>query len=419
MLEVRGFRGVRYNQAKVGLLDYVVTPPYDVISPEERRDLANLSPYNLVHLILPEERQFMTRYESAGDFFETWLAHGVLKRDEAPSYYLLRQSFTDVFGKKRVRCGFLGVSKLPEAGERYVLGHERTFSRPIQDRLSLTEATKANLGPIFALYTDPAGALRNFLAQMDARDPDGVAHTTDSVRQEIWRVDEAPEVADFLRGKTLYIADGHHRFQTAVTYRDNQRKRYPNAEGLQPYDYVLMGFVALEDEGLEVYPTHRLVPKPEGFSEETLKEALAPWFEIEPAGSDLPAALDAAPGACVMGLAIAGGGEYLLTLKDGDRTELLGTDRGPAWRDLDVAVLHRGILENILQFPEGAEFEYEKQAPKAVMAVRTGKAGMAFVLRATRREQICACAEAGEPMPQKSTYFFPKLPSGVAINVLE
>lgn len=419
MLEVRGFKGIRYNPAKVGMLDYVITPPYDVITPEERRDLAKLSPFNLVHLILPEEREFMSRYESAGDYFRTWLAHGVLKQDDTPSYYLLRQHFTDTSGRKRVRRGFLGISKLPEPGERYVLGHERTFSRPIQDRLSLTEATKANLGPVFALYTDPNRALSTFLGQMESREPDGVAHTIDGVRQEIWRVAETPEVADFLRGKTLYIADGHHRFQTAVTYRDNQRKKHPALEGEQPWDHVLMGFVALEDEGLEIYPTHRLVTKPAGFSEQAFIEALAPYFEVRPVAGDLPAALEAAPEACVLGLAVSGGGEYLLALKDIDRAAWLGTDRGPAWRDLDVAVLHRGVLEKLLLLPEGAEFEYEKQAAKAVMAARTGKAGLAFLLRATRRDQICACAEAGEPMPQKSTYFFPKLPSGAAINALD
>lgn len=417
MLEVKGFCGIRYNPAKVGLLDYVITPPYDVISPAERRDLAKLSPYNLVHLILPEEREFMSRYDSAGDYFRTWLAHGVLKQDDAPSYYLLRQTFTDTRGNKRVRIGFLGTAKLPEPGERYVLGHERTFSRPIQDRLSLTEATKANLGPVFALYTDPAGALKPFLAQMDTREPDGVAHTIDGVRQEIWRVAESAEVSAFLQGKTLYIADGHHRFQTAVTYRDNQRRRFPNA-GEQAYDWVLMGFVALEDEGLEIYPTHRLVAKPDGFTEKDFLEAVAPWFDVQFVGRDLPEALESAPGACVLGVAIHGGGNYLLTLKSIDRTALLGEDRGPAWRDLDVAVLHRGVLEKLLGFAEGAEFSYEKQAAKAVAMAEAGEAGLAFLLRPTRREQICACAEAGEPMPQKSTYFFPKLPSGAAINAI-
>lgn len=418
MLEVKGFNGVRYNPAKVGLLDYVITPPYDVITPDERRDLAKLSPYNLVHLILPEEREYMTRYESAGDYFRTWLAHGVLVQDDAPSYYLLRQTFTDVGGVQRVRTGFLGIAKLPEPGERYILGHERTFAKPVEDRLRLTEATRANLGPVFALYSDPVGALRPFLAQIDARPPDGVAHTIDGVRQELWRVAEAPEVNEVLRGKTLYIADGHHRFQTACTYRDAQRKEHPKS-GLQPYDYALMGFVALEDEGLEIYPTHRLAQKPQGFTEATFLEAVAPWFEVQPAGADLPAALDAAPGACVIGVSIAEGGNHLLTLKDIDRTELLGTDRAAAWRDLDVAVLHRGILERILKFPEGAEFAYEKQAAKAAAATRNGKAGIAFLLRATRKDQICACADASEPMPQKSTYFFPKLPSGAAINRLD
>lgn len=418
MLEVKGFRGVRYNPAKVGLLDYVITPPYDVITPEERRDLATLSPFNLVHLILPEEREFMTRYESAADYYRTWLAHGVLLKDDAPSYYLLRQHFVDVNGVKRVREGFLGAAKLPEPGERYILGHERTFSKPVEDRLRLTAATKANLGPVFGLYSDPAGALKPFLAQMDTRDPDGVAHTIDGVRQELWRVEESPAVAAFLQGKTIYIADGHHRFQTACTYRDEQRKAHPKP-GVQPHDFVLMGFVALENEGLEIYPTHRLLQKPVDFSEKAFLDAVAPYFDVQPAGRDLVEALDAAPGGCVIGVAISGGGEYLLTLKDIDRVELLGDDRAAAWRDLDVAVLHRGIIERILKYPEGAEFAYEKQATKALAAARGGKAGIAFLLRATRKDQICACADAGEPMPQKSTYFFPKLPSGAAINSLE
>lgn len=419
MLEVKGFQGVRYNSAKVGLLDYVITPPYDVISPDERRDLAALSPFNLVHLILPEEREFMTRYESAADYFRTWLAHGVLLRDDAPAFYLLRQHFTDVRGEKRVREGFLGVAKLPEPGERYILGHERTFNKPVEDRLRLTEATHANLGPVFALYSDPAGTLRAFLAQMDTREPDMVAHTIDHVRQELWRVPESPEVNAYLAGKTLYIADGHHRFQTACTHRDNLRKKNPGA-GTQGYDYALMGFVALENDGLEVYPTHRLVPKPDGFDEQAFIETLAPYFDVQSGLVDLPRAVEAAPAKdCVIGVAISGGGEYLLTLKDLDRAVFLGNDRAEAWRDLDVAILHRGILEKLLQLPEGTEFAYEKQATKALAAARGGTAGIACLLRATRKDQICACADAGEPMPQKSTYFFPKLPSGAAINLLD
>jgi len=417
MLEVKGFRALRYNQDKTGLLDYVVTPPYDVISVEDRRHLASLSPFNLVHVILPEEREFTDRYESAADYMRTWMAHGVLLRDTRQSYYLLRQTFTDVHGETRVRRGFLGTIRLPEEGERYVLGHERTFHKPVEDRLRLTVATRANLGPVFGLYSDPDGALEEFLSQMEGREPDAVAHTIDGVRQELWRVDEEPRVNAVLSGKTIYIADGHHRFQTACTYRDQQRKDNPGVTDA-PWEFALMGFVALEDPGLEVYPTHRLVPPLEGMTAEGLIEALGAWFEVQQVAQGLPEALERAPEGCVMGLSIAGGGDYLLTLRDGDRTTLLGSERGPAWRDLDVAVLHRGILENILNYHEGAEFHYEKSAERAVAAVRGGAAGLAFLLRATRKSQICSCAEAGEPMPQKSTYFFPKLPSGMAINYL-
>jgi hypothetical protein len=224
-------------------------------------------------------------------------------------------------------------------------------------------------------------------------------------------------VNDFLKGKTLYIADGHHRFQTAVTYRDNQRRRLPNA-GEQPYDWVLMGFVALEDAGLEIYPTHRLVAKPEGFTEKDFVEAVAPWFEVQFVGRDLPEALDAAPGACV-DRRCDPRRRQLCADAEGHRSH------GAAWRGSRAGMARPGCrgaapwrAGEAARLPEGAEFAYEKQASKAVAGRRLGKAGLAFLLRATRREQICACAEAGEPMPQKSTYFFPKLPSGAAINAI-
>lgn len=417
MIEVTGFRGLTFVTEKVGSQDHVITPPYDVISPEERAHLAASSPYNFVHLILPEEEGGRSRYEVAGARFSAWIAEGVLLQDPAPCFYLLRQRFQDLEGMPQTRRGFFAAVSLPETGERTILGHEYTFPKPVEDRLRLMQATRANLGAVFGLYPDPGGVLAPFLAEMERRPADATAYTIDGVRQEFWRVREEGWVTSFFRDKTLYIADGHHRFQTACRYRDLMRAAHPTA-GRQPYDSVLMGLIAFEDPGLRIYPAHRVVPIPEGFCAERFLQALTRWFVVEPVLEDLPGRVKTATAPCVLGVAIPERGDYLLTLRDVDRVELLGSDRGPAWRDLDVAVLHGGILERILGLEEGVQLVYEKNVNRALAAAHRGGADLAFLLRATRGEQIRACAEAGEPMPQKSTYFFPKLPSGGVIKLL-
>lgn len=411
MLVVRGFQGYRYNGKKVGDYSQVITPPYDVISPEERATLAAGSPYNLVHALLPEASDSKDKYAVAADTVEGWIKEDVWVQDDARMFTLLRQRFSDLDGNAQERRGFFAAVKLPEADEHYVLGHERTFDKPVEDRLRLTEATRANLGAVFVLYEDYDCTLKSFLGQMDGREPDAEATTIDGVEQAFWRVPQDTMITDFFHGKTLYIADGHHRFQTACAYRDAMRAANPGVADA-PWEYCLVGFVAFDDPGLKIYPPHRLAPKPDDFDEQAFIDALVPYFDVAPVAEDLPAAVANAPGECVIGVAIHDGSDYLLTLKDIDRTALLGDDRGPAWRDLDVAVLHRGILEKTLGFPEGAVFNYEKNLDAAMAAARSGETGLSFILRATRADQICACAEAGERMPQKSTYFFPKLPSG-------
>ncbi|MBI2423374.1 MAG: DUF1015 domain-containing protein [Candidatus Hydrogenedentes bacterium] len=418
MLEVRAFRGLRYNKEKTGSLDGIITPPYDVISPEERATLGARSPFNHVHLILPEDAEIQTRYEVAAQRLSEWRGQDVLRQDEAPSYYLLKQDFTDLDGRPQTRKAFFGVVRIPEEGENTILGHERTFDKPVADRLALTAAAKANLGAVFGLYGDAEGQLQGFLNQMESRPPDGVAHTIDGVQQSYWRVADAPEVGRFLKDKTIYIADGHHRFLTAKTYRDEQRAQLGNRMP-ETMNYVLMGFVAFEDAGLKIYPPHRLVKAPDAFDGAAFLKDLEKWFRVEPVQTDLAGAVEKAPGECVIGLAMHGHGEFLLTLGGFDRTLLLGSDRGPSWRDLDVAVLHRGILERILALPEAAQHAYEKNVAHAIEAAHRGQPELAFILRATKTGQIRACAEAREPMPQKSTYFFPKLPSGVVIYALE
>lgn len=416
MAEVRGFRGFRYNKAKVGDFDRVVTPPFDVISPEERQDLFGRSPYNYARIILPEEGPGKTKYATAADHFESWIADGVFQQDSEESYYLLEQTFQSLDGEECVRHGFFAVAKIPEPGEETVLGHERTFDWKVTDRLEITKATRANLGAVFVLYDDSEHALGGFLAQMDERPADLIAHTIDGVRQRLWRVPVEPRVAEFFADKKLYIADGHHRYRTAHTYRDQMRLA-EKPDGPRPYDYVLMGFVALEDPGLFVYPAHRVLDEPPGFDEKTFVNGLAPWFTVEKTDGDLPHRVQA-EAHCTIGVALRSGSRYVLRLRDSDPVDLLGNTHGPAWRDLDVSVLHGGIMERILGLHANAEFVYEKDVHAALKAVESGSKGMAFILRKMHPGQVCACADAHESMPQKATYFYPKLPSGAVVHRL-
>lgn len=416
MAEVRGFRGFRFDKDQVGDYSKVVTPPFDVITPDERRELYGRSPHNYARLILPDERKGLTKYEASASDLEAWIAAGVIQQDEEESYYLLEQRFTSLDGTQCIRRGFFAVTKIPEPGEETVLGHERTFEWKVTDRLALTDATKANLGAVFVLYDDPHHVLGQFLAQMDARPADLTAVTIDGVQQRVWRVAADPAVGAFFAGKKLYIADGHHRYRTAYTYRDQMRLQ-ERAEGLRAYDYVLMGFVSLDDPGLFVYPAHRVLDEPENFDETAFLKGLEPWFSVERVSEHLPRRVQTEAD-CAIGLVLRSGSQYLLRLRDIDRRDLLGDAHGPAWRDLDVSVLHGGILERVLDLHADSEFIYEKDVNAAVDAVLNGKKGMAFILRNMHPSQVCACADARESMPQKATYFFPKLPSGAVLHRL-
>jgi uncharacterized protein (DUF1015 family) len=416
MADIKGFRAFRYDPAVVDDFDNAITPPYDVITEDERQGLFAKGPHNFARLILPEPEDGLSTHDVAARELDAWIEQGVFKQDAEDSFYLLEQTFTGLEGKQHVRRGFFGVVRIPEEGERTILGHERTFQRKVEDRLDLTKATRTNLGAVFGMYSDPDNALADFYAQMDARPADIVAHTIDGVTQKIWAVPEDAAVIDFIAKQNLYIADGHHRFKTAGLYRDTKREA-SGSNDPQIYDHCLMGFVSFDDPGLFIYPPHRVVTMPENFDAADFFGKLGQWFDVQPVKGSLVDAVTAGSG-CTMGVYIAGGGQHLLTLKDIDRVDMLGDDRGPAWRDLDVAILHRGILERILGFEEGAEHAYAKSVDIAYDMVDSGERGLAFILNGTRQDQIRACAEADEPMPQKSTYFFPKLPSGGVINRL-
>lgn len=417
MPEIRGFRALRYAANKVDSYSDVITPPFDVIGEDEQARLRERSPYNYVHLILPKAVEDGSPYEAAAALLRQWQEEGVLVRENVDAVYVLKQQFKDMSGEQHERTAFFAAIRIPESNEKYVLGHERTFQHKITDRLALTSAVQANTGAVFSLYDDADGAINTFLQGATQGEPDMEATTFEGVLQRVWVVpaDKAPLAA--FADKTLYIADGHHRFATACAYRDQMRKENPGATD-QPWDYLLMGLVAFEDPGLMVYAAHRGVDLPEGLDEAALLEKVSDRFEIEAFAGDIPEAIRHAE-ACVVGLVLKTGASYLLRLKDGiDRAQWFGEDHGPAWRALDVAVLHRGILENELAIPVGTEFVYEPDAHKALALATEGKKDAVFFTRPATVQQIRACADAGEYMPQKATYLFPKLCSGAVINPL-
>lgn len=410
MLEVKGFVGYRFANDRIDSLDDVITPPFDVINLQERAALAARSPYNTVHLILPEAQGDCDRYEAAARHFADWIEEGIQVQDSDDSLYLLEQCFTDSSGTPYVRRGFFAAVKIPDAGENTVLGHEQTFPAKIKDRLALTRATQTNFGAVFSLYADPDRVLSPFLDQIGQGPPDAEAQTIDSVSHRLWKIAADPAVTEFFRDRSLYIADGHHRFATAVAYRDEVRKRLgSNAHG--PHDYILMGLVDFEDPGLRVYPAHRMLNPPDDFDFQNFLEQLEPYFTVTPSDESLSKQLAGAKD-CSFGLVVSGEQPLLLTLKSVDRKDFLGGDHSASWRDLDVSVLHAGIIEKIMGVERGAEFAYEPDAEKALSAVARGEKRMVFLMNPATPQQIRACADAGEFMPQKATYLFPKLPTG-------
>jgi uncharacterized protein (DUF1015 family) len=404
MVDVRPFRALGYTAAAGSLRD-LVAPPYDVISPEERRLYLAASPYNAVRLILPE-----LPYEEVGGLIDSWREAGVLGASPEPVLIAWTQGFALEDGLPRERRTILGAVGLEPYERRVVRPHERTHAGPKEDRLRLTRAVRTNLSPVFGLYRDAGQAVWAALGLHGP--PDAELADRDGTVHRVWRVaDPAAHaaVAEAMRDRWILIADGHHRYETALAYRDERRAHASDDGAGAPYDRVLMGLTALEDPGLVVLPTHRV---------------LARWPEgAESAFASRPVdGIDALRGA----LAEAPAGAPALGLVRPDGTRLLTGrahgDASPGER-LDAAVLEREILIRHLGADQAAltadgVLGYTKDADEAARLVASGEAAAALVLRPVPKAEVAAVAEAGETMPQKSTYFFPKLLTGVAFHSL-
>jgi len=391
--DVAPFRALRYAEDVAGPLGRLVAPPYDVIGPDERRELLARSPYNAVHLILPE-----VAYEAVGALIADWRERGVLHRAEAPELVAWTQTFS-VGAREHERRTLLAAVGLEPYERGVVRPHERTHAAPRADRLRLTRAVGANLSPVFGLYPDPAG--RAWAAARVEGRPHAELVDDEGTRHRLWRLADpvrAADVAAALAERWILIADGHHRYETALAYRDERGEA----------GRVMMGLTALEDPGLVVLPTHRV---------------LAEWPDVATARFDvrqvdvdaLPAALgDVPPGVAALGLVRPDGAALLTRPLDG----------APAAERLDTVVLERELLVPGLGADQAAltargALDYTKDAADATRRVREGAAAAAVLVRPPTTAQIAAVAEAGQTMPQKTTYFFPKLLTGIAFHLLD
>ncbi|MBV9818904.1 MAG: DUF1015 domain-containing protein [Solirubrobacterales bacterium] len=416
MAEIQPLHALRYDPARTGGLQDVVAPPYDVIDPEQRAALVQRSPYNVVAIDLPEGGE--DRYEHAAERLAWWRDEAVVVDDGAPTMWTLEQEYVGPDGRRRTRQGLFARVRVEQYGEGRIRPHERTHPGPRKDRLRLTRATRANLSPIFSLYSDPDR--RAFAALSAAAEPWAETVDDDGTINRLARCDDAGamETAQAtLAAAELLIADGHHRYETARVYADE-------IGGEGPHRYVLMCLVALQDPGLTVFATHRLVSDLGAERRRALADALRAAFDVEPL-PDTAALAPPADDALRIGYLSADDRRpVMLTLRDRAITDAALAEHAPPYRRLDTAVLEALILREALGMTEDDIDElnglgYARDLPEAVALVSDATYDAAFFMAPTPIERVHEVAAAGESMPPKSTYFFPKVPTGLLFNPLD
>jgi uncharacterized protein (DUF1015 family) len=422
MADVQPLRTLRYDLSAVGSLDAVAAPPYDVIDAGLRAELAAKSPFNVVEVDLPEANGG-DPYLHAQTTMEAWLQQGIVTREREPAMWAMTQDYTGPDGNSYTRHGFFCRVRVEDYGPGRIRPHERTQPGPKEDRLRLTRATRANLSPIFSLFPDTGGEAWQVLEPLTTgEDPYATVTDADGTLNRLWRVADAgtiERVQEILADRELLIADGHHRYETARVYAQE-------VGGEGEHSYVLMFLCSLQDSGLTIFPTHRLLTD---LSDENKRQALRSAIEQQFEVSEVPfEQLEPASGA---GSGVEFG--YLdtfhkrplrLTLKDQSFADEALAGRSDAYRHLDTAVLEALILKGALGMSEDdvankRGLAYSKDFADARDAVESGRADAAFFMRATPVEQVREVAEAGESMPPKSTFFYPKIPTGLVFNPLD
>ncbi len=419
MATIRPFNGLRFS-AEAGPLDLLVAPPYDVLNPSEREEYGARSPHNIVHLTLPEQnsddRSKFVKYARSAALLAEWRRDGALTPEAAPAFYRYTQSFSlhglpDHF----TRTSVIALIKTEPYSKGVVLPHEQTFPKHKEDRMRILEATRAHLECIFGLYEDPNGSVLAALraapagAAVEVRSEDAVAQMLEPITDPA----ACEALVDLLADKKVWIADGHHRYETAVAFREAQGPR----DGLIAEDFMMMALSSMSDPGLVLLPTHRIVGHLP-YDHNELLHRLAEMFHVtEMHSSRLMYTIEAsaAAGTPAFGMATEGGLGYVLVAKDLEAVRNLAGESGSeALRSLDVSVLHHVILERLLGIKGTDGLTYTRDPYEAVTSADEGSAA-SFLMNPPSVEDMRVIANGGELMPQKSTYYFPKILSGLVV----
>jgi uncharacterized protein (DUF1015 family) len=424
--KIKPFRAVIYNQEKVKNLASMVCPPYDVISSQEQEHYHDLSPYNLIHILLGKDIPGEDKYQRAADYFRGWLKDAILIQDEKPSIYFYSQEY-NFRGEKRMRLGFISLLRLGEENSA-VFGHEHTRLEPKEDRFKLIKQVKANLSPIFVIFPDKKRIIQRTYRRHIQGKPPFIDITDDNkIIHKLWRID-APEIIESMQssmsGENIFIADGHHRYEVACAYRDEMMRNageVSNAEG--SLNYIEAYFTNTDSRGLAILPVHRLLKSDSPMDTKGFLKSIGEYFDVEEVrGKTQFFFLLEKAGLTEHLLGMYKDRRYwLLRLRNiGILDKMLG-DKPKVYRTLDICILNHIILKKILGVDlENKEvLQFSPDADEFIEAVDNNPAYTAFFLNPVKVQQIIAVALDGERFPAKSTYFYPKVLSGLVINKLE
>ena len=433
MVNIKPFRGIRYNPEKIPNLSAVISQPHDRINADLQDKYYRLSPYNITRIIkgkaYPEDGETNNIYTRARDVYQAWLREGILFKEQSPALYVTHQTFPLPDGSLRTRRGLIAALEVTPYEEGIVLPHEQILPKSMQDRLNLIKATEANFGSIFMLYSG-AGINELLNHVLEQQKPLEFRELFEAeVHQQLWVVTDSDIITAIVKTMAnkpnLIIADGHHRYQTAIKYRNKMQAKYPDALAEAGFHYRLVTLVSMDDPGLVILPTHRLIRANNQTSYTEMLERAKEYFEITPVSdrAALEASLDATKRKALPGFGLYDGTYALFTLRSSDILEHLLPHHSPEWQHLDVTIVHELFIERVLGIDKQTvmlkeNVEFIRDANIGFQAVAQGEADYLLLMNSTRIEQVQACTTAGERMPQKSTDFYPKMLNGlVAFSV--
>lgn len=422
MAKIRPFKALRFDTEKAGDISSLCCPPYDIVSESEREELINRNEYNIIRLELPTGEN---RYEKTGSLLKEWINKGILKKDCKDGYYIYREAFF-VDGKEYSFTGFMTELEARPFSDGIVLPHEETLSKAKKDRFEVMKATNCNLSQIYALYNDNNGLVEKILKAESEKRPVHSFTDTAGVTHSLWIVDDEEKTAQLTKlfaDKKLYIADGHHRYETAVNYKNYLYENGTISSENDGGNFVLTMLVSMESDGLVVFPTHRIVRDLESFSREGIIKSAEKYFTVSPIEKEkvddtLKELYLSGEKAFVM----YSPEKYdLFVLRDIAFTKERYPEKSDAYCGLDVTVLHSLVLEDVFgidkeNMANQKNLTYTRDRLEAEREVDSRKANCAFILNPTKVSEIRDTALAGEKMPQKSTYFYPKLITGLVMN---